>query len=270
MNTQATNEQTNQMTNSCRPFPSLEPEGPAVRAKDYVEPGTGWAVCLGYPALFLGLVLLTVATWGVGLVAVVIALIADVVQQKKALAQVRGSALEIGPDQLPELWRCAEVFAQRLGMAAPPALYLAEGNVLNASAIRLAGRQVVVLVDDIVDACLRSGDPRALAFILAHEMAHHALGHTGLLRANLPRMIKRLSRLDELSCDAVANQLVGERRVSAAALTLLLVGPQVYPFVSQDALRQQAQRVDRDQRTRRAERQLSHPMLLRQLLRFQA
>lgn len=112
-------------------------------------------------------------------------------------------------------------------MKALPAIYVAEGNTINAAAMRIGGRKVIILIDDVVDACLRSGDPQTLAFILGHEMAHHALGHTNLIRASLAKYFKKLSRLDEFSCDAVANQLVGNAQISAKALVTLLSGPQL-------------------------------------------
>lgn len=119
-----------------------------------------------------------------------------------------------------------------------------------------------------MDARLRSGDNQTLTFILGHEMAHHALGHTGLFRSGLARSFKKLSRLDEFSCDAIAHALVGDKQVSTRAIALLATGPQLYPFLNLGALLQQAQQVVTDKNSKKAERRLTHPLLLHRLSRL--
>jgi Zn-dependent protease with chaperone function len=124
------------------------------------------------------------------------------------------------------------------------------------------------LQDDLVDACLRSGDARTLSFIIGHEMAHHALGHTGIFRSSLSKAFKKLSRLDEFSCDSVANAVVADPKISTRAITILTVGPQLMSYVNFDSLMRQAQEVSLDKHSKKAERHLTHPLLLRRLSRF--
>ncbi|HEV2319873.1 MAG TPA: hypothetical protein VGV18_08995 [Verrucomicrobiae bacterium] len=81
---------------------------------------------------------------------------------------------------------------------------------------------------DVVNAALLSDEPRTLSFIIAHEIAHHALGHTKYFRSQLRAAMKWLARLDEFSCDAVANEVAGDRTASAKALTLLTSGPNCF------------------------------------------
>jgi Zn-dependent protease with chaperone function len=251
-----------------QPLPSLNPGGPAVNPKEHVEPGTGLAVVLGFLASGLGVLVGGLLSYGILWLVVIMAPIVEYFNRKRAMAALKGSAVQVGPEQIPELHQCAVTIAERLGMKAPPAVYIVEGNVINAAAMRLAGQQVVVLQDDIVDACLRSGDARTLMFILGHEMAHHALGHTGMLRANLSRVFKKLSRLDEFSCDAVAGVLVDDRNVSARAITVLTVGPQLLSFLNHNTLMMQAQEVNANRHSQKAEKRLTHPLLLRRLHRF--
>lgn len=249
-----------------KPFPKCEAAGPDIDAKACIEPQTGTAVALGWILLVVfGLVALATVYL---FILLLIGAVVDYFHRKKALAQLKGSAIEINGYQFPEIYACAQTIAQRLGMTETPAIFLVESNVINAAATRVAGRQVVVLMDDIVDACLRSGDPRTLTFILGHELAHHALGHTGYFRSQIPRMFKWLSRLDEFSCDTVANQIVGDPSVSAKALTILLAGPQMLPYVNTAQLAEQAREVDRDKNSKKSEKNLSHPLLLRRMLRF--
>lgn len=99
---------------------------------------------------------------------------------------MRGSAIQVGPQQFPEIHACVATFAERLKLPSTPEVYIVESNNLNASAIEMAGKQVVLLNDEVVEACLRQEDPRALAFIIGHELAHHALDHTGMIGADYP------------------------------------------------------------------------------------
>lgn len=211
---------------------------------------------------------MTAVTYGFALLILPIGWLVEYFNRKKIMALLKGSSIEVGPDQFGELHSCAVVFAQRLGMKELPAIYIVEGNVINAAAARVGSRQVITLIDDVVDACLRSGDPRAIAFILAHEMAHHALGHTGRWQTMLTTSFKKLSRLNELSCDAVALALIGERQVAAQAMIVLLTGPQLVPYVNVEALLRQAQAVAKDKTSLKAEQRLSHPLLLRRLQRL--
>ena len=250
------------------PLPPLSPGGSSVNPKEHVEPGTNTSVVLGFFALGLGILIGGVFTYGILWLALILAPIVHYFNRKKAIAALKGSAVEVGEAQLPEIHQCAVTIAERLGMASAPKVYILEANTINAAAVKLAGKKVVVLQDDMVDACLRSGDARTLTFIIGHEMAHHALGHTGIFRSGLSKAFKKLSRLDEFSCDAVANALVADPKISARAITLLTVGPQLMSFVNFNSLTQQAREVNLDLHSKKAERHLTHPLLLRRLSRF--
>jgi Zn-dependent protease with chaperone function len=247
-------------------FPKCRADGPSVDARSFIEPKTGLAVALG--SIVLGIFLLISLIVWVIIIVLLVGLIVDHFRRKKALAHLKGSSIEINKEQFPEIYACVQTVAQRLGLSHTPAVYLTEGNTINASAIRLAGRQVVVLMDDIVYASLMSEEPRTLTFIIGHELAHHALGHTKYFRSQLRAMMKWLSRLDEFSCDAVANEIVGDKTVSAKALTLLTSGPQLFRFVNTAQLTEQTREVVADKQSKKAEKHLTHPLLLRRLYRF--
>lgn len=244
-------------------FPDIQ-----VPPKQHIEPGTGSTVAFAWILLIIFGAFLTLLSSGIILVILLISALAEWAFAKRAMAQIRGSGLEVSPQQFPEIHACAETFARRLGMDHTPSIFIVESASLNAAAMRVGSRKVIVLIDDIVDACLRSGDNRTLGFILAHEMAHHALNHTGWARAHLRQMIKKLSRLDEFTCDAVANALVADCNISSRALATLAVGPQLLPHVNMDALHQQAREVQQDKLTKKAERPLTHPLILNRIARF--
>ena len=123
--------------------------------------------------------------------------------------------------------------------------------------------KTIVLIDDIVFGCRATGDYQTLDFVIGHELAHHALGHTGIIRGTMRQVYRPISRLDEFSCDAVANELVGDQNVSLNAITLLTVGPQLYPQVNQAALREQVEKVMKNKKTKKSESASTHPHILR-------
>lgn len=112
--------------------------------------------------------------------------------------------------------------------------------------------------------------PTALQFIIGHELAHHALGHTSLFRLALARVVKPLSRLDELSADATALQLLGNREAATDGMLMLTIGPQLIPYVDRDALLRQASEVAENKLSKKAEAGLTRPLALRRLAALQA
>jgi Zn-dependent protease with chaperone function len=258
------------MSGNLTPAPDLALSFPniSVKARDHQEPGTGGAVFLGVIVAAFLMLILSLVTYGIALIAMLISPIIEAVQARRTMARIRGSGLEVSPQQFPELYACAQSFAQRLGLPEVPHIFIVEHSSLNAAALRVGSRKVVILIDDMVDACLRSGDTRTLGFILAHEMAHHALGHTGYIHSHIAQAYKKLSRLDEFSCDQVANALVADRNISTRALLTLAVGPQLLPRVNLEAVFQQAAEVRADKLTKKAEIKLSHPLILNRIARF--
>jgi Zn-dependent protease with chaperone function len=246
-------------------FPPIKFADSPVDPRQYIEKGTGAAKAAGMVLVTIVFLVLIIVTYGIGLI---ILLLIDYFNRKRAMAKLKGSAIEVGPEQFPELYECASKLAARVGLKLPPAIYVVESRLLNAFASRIGNRQVILLMDDVVDACLRSGDARTIGFILGHEMAHHALGHTRRFQAYLAFNYKRLSRLNEFTCDAVARALVGEPQIAAQALMVLLTGPQLLPYVNIAALLRQAQEVASDKNSVRGEKRLSHPLLLRRLQRM--
>jgi Zn-dependent protease with chaperone function len=247
------------------PGPSLSFGGQPVDAAAHVHPGTSWRVMLGWVALLIGAVVIAASTMGVGLVALILGPIVAYFQAKKARMLIRGSGVHVAPDQLAFLHRMTTEFARRLGMREAPEVYVVESEMANGFAVRLGKKNVVLLTDDVVWGALQSKDPRALGFVVGHELAHVALGHTGTIRGMLRTMFRPLSRCDEHSCDAVAAALVGDKTVAVHGLTVLTVGPQLLRWLNEDALLRQAREVAADKLSLKAEKGLTHPLLLRRI-----
>jgi Zn-dependent protease with chaperone function len=106
-----------------------------------------------------------------------------------------------------------------------------------------------------------------LGFVIAHELAHIVLNHNGVFRSWMARHMKALGRLDEYSADSLAAALVAEGEGVFQGLLLLTVGYALLPYVNRESLVQQAQEVARSKFSKKAERGLTHPLLLNRLYR---
>jgi Zn-dependent protease with chaperone function len=249
-------------------MPNLVIEGQRLDPASCIEPGTGSAAFFAsIPAVF-GALVITLITYGIALIVFLLSPLWLWFAQRKAHALIKGSGVLIGEDQLPEIHRCVLSFSERLGLAEPPEVYLVEANVINAAAVRFGKRQTILLTDDVIDACLRSHHPQALAFVLGHELGHIALNHNGAFRGTLSKASKRLARLDEYTCDTVATRLVGDRNIAFAGMMALVTGPQVLPHVNVEALVRQAKEVAKDSYCTKAEKSQSHPLLLNRIKRI--
>jgi Zn-dependent protease with chaperone function len=237
-----------------------------VDAKEHIAPGTSFHATVGYTIALIGMPLVglifVVATYGVGLIVGLVALVMWKTNQRRNEALLRGSTLTVSETQFPEVHKIAVEQAERLGLASVPEVFIVETSEQNAAALKYGQKHFVVLFDDVVFGALATGNPEALSFIVGHELAHHALGHTGLIRGQVRQMWKPLSRLDEYSCDAVANALCGNLKAGRDALILLLIGPQLFKKVNREALDEQAREVVANKYTKQAEKKLTHPLLL--------
>jgi Zn-dependent protease with chaperone function len=240
------------------------PEVP-VDASRHVASGTGLYTTIGYLVVVAGALVAAISSMGVALVLMAIGAIVGWFQARKVRALIRGSGVQVSAAQLPELHAVVESFSRRLGLDAPPEVYIVEASVQNGFAVKLGKKNLILLTDDMVWGALQSRDPQALGFIVGHELAHVALNHTGSIRSILRTMFKPLARADEFSSDNVASQLVGDPQIAIHGLTLLTVGPQLMGYINDEALLQQVREVCADGLSKKAERNLSHPLLLRRI-----
>ncbi|MEM6777162.1 MAG: M48 family metalloprotease [Planctomycetota bacterium] len=235
--------------------------------RDYVTPGTGLHTALGWVAAFVATVGLILVTYGVAILFFCFYPLIRLSQRRKEQALLNGSAIQVGPHQFPLVHDSGQRMANRLGMSSVPDIYIYESNVQNAGASKVRGKKTILLTDDMVHGIELIGEPGVLDFIMAHELAHHCLGHTGFLRSRISSVYKKLSRLDEFSCDAVAAAAVDNKTISGKALALLAVGPQLVSQLNFETLVHQAQAVASDKKSRAAESSLTHPMVLRRFAR---
>jgi Zn-dependent protease with chaperone function len=219
--------------------------------------------------LFVTWALIGLATLGIGLL-FPLAVWAYVLWKNRYLETfLKGNAVRVHERQFPEIYESAARNAKRLGMKTPE-IYIMEHNQQNAFALKMWNKRYIILFDDIVFGALATGNPKVIDFIVGHELAHHALGHTGTLRLAMCGTNRTLSRLDELTCDAVSQALVQDAEAARDALCLLLVGPQLFARLDRNVIDEQAQQILRDLRTSAAEKEynLTHPLLLHRYARI--
>ncbi|HKQ97543.1 MAG TPA: M48 family metallopeptidase, partial [Candidatus Polarisedimenticolia bacterium] len=120
------------------------------------------------------------------------------------VAHLRGNAVRLGPQQMPDLHDRVVAIAARFGMPPPEAYLMQSGGTLNALATRFFGSRFIVLYSDLLEACGDNEDARD--FIVAHELGHLKAGHLtgrwflmpGLL---VPFLGSAWSRACEYTCD---------------------------------------------------------------------
>lgn len=246
-------------------FPKIVVAGDEINVKSCTERGTGGTLMLSYFIGCFAALFIVLITYGIALILFLFSPLINWSLRRKALALIHGSGLKVTSDQFPEIHECVQVFSERLGLDNAPDTYIVEASVLNAAAVKYGKRDVILLTDDLIDGCAASRDPRTLAFVIGHELGYIALGHTKTVRNFLARSYKKLSRLDEYSVDRIAYQLVGKRATAVYGILLLTVGPRLLPYVNLQEVRRQIDEVESNRYSRKAERDLTHPLLLHRI-----
>lgn len=254
--------------NPGKTFPSITIPGGPVDAKQFIEPGTKRAQSQAVAMAIIGTLFGILVSYGILLLILLVYPLIAWYLHKKATALIHGSGVHVGADQFPEIHHCVSDFRKRLGIQEEIEVYVVEDNVSNAFAVRYGKKNVVLLTDDLIHGCLASGHPHALSFVIGHELAHISLRHTGIIRSWMSRHLKKLGRMNEYSADAVATALVGDRSIAFHGLLLLTVGYALLPYVNPDSIVRQAREVDQNKYSKKAERLLTHPLLLNRLQRI--
>jgi Zn-dependent protease with chaperone function len=144
------------------------------------------------------------------------------------MAQLRGSAVRLGPEQFPELYARVEELARRMGLARTPEVYvMQQDGALNAFATRFLRAHAVVLLTDLLEACGENAAARDM--IIGHELGHIRAGHLRLRwllfpAAFMPFLGSALSRAREYTCDRYGLAAAGDRDGALLGLTVLAAG----------------------------------------------
>lgn len=187
-------------------------------------------------------------------------------------ASVAGTAVALSETQFPDLRSATAGFAQRIGLARPPQVYLANGNgALNAFAAQSGIDNNYVTLSNELFANLQRDNREGLRFIIGHEIAHIRLGHVSLwyqlsicFSGLIPILGATLSRLREYSCDrnGAALEPAGQR-----GLVLLAAGRYAHDNVHVAELVQQGRELGGFW-VEVAQLPRSHPFTVRRLWRL--
>ncbi len=180
-----------------------------------------------------------------------------------SVGHLKGNGVRVTARQFPEVHRLVEELAAKLELPAAPAVYVIQaGGLLNAFALRFLGRDFVVIYSDVLELAYANGE-RALAFVLAHELAHLKRGHLARRWVLYPSMLvpflgAAYSRACEYTCDRYAAHFRPDG--AADGLRVMAAGKRLYSVLDVDELRDQADDAE-DFWTWFAEALSTHPYL---------
>jgi Zn-dependent protease with chaperone function len=193
--------------------------------------------------------LLIVGTLGVALLYVLIGCVIYLFVQSGFIAYIKGNAVEITPQQYPQLYAHYASCCHRIGLSRSPRLYLLQSEgMVNALAARFLNTHYVVLYSSIVDALDKH--PASLRFYMGHELCHVARGHLKWAPALWPARLLPLlgpaySRAQESSCDRYGLACCASPLDAIRAMAVMASGPQQWSRLNVRAFRDQSQETGR-------------------------
>jgi Zn-dependent protease with chaperone function len=144
------------------------------------------------------------------------------------VCHIRGSAVRLGAQQIPQLYQRVAALAEKLKLKKVPEVYLCQSNgVVNAMASRFFLTDFMILNSDIVEAC--GDNPDALDFVVGHELGHIRRGHLKWMWFLAPGRIlpfvgQAYSRGRELTCDRYGYALSINKARALEGLCILAGG----------------------------------------------
>ena len=159
------------------------------------------------------------------------------------ITHLRGSAVRIGPDQMPELFDRVQHISRRIGLKKPPVAYVMQaGGTLNALATKFFSSNFIVLFSDLLEACGDNTEARDM--IIAHELGHLKAGHLRGLWFLLPGMFipflgSAYSRAREYTSDRYGFAISQDRNAALVGMGILAAGGSYGPKVDLGSLANQ-------------------------------
>ena len=159
------------------------------------------------------------------------------------------NSVRITEKNFKEVYDLIEEYSRRLGIKTPKAYVVQQSGVLNAFATFIFRRQWICIHAELFEVAYREHkDMDALAFVIAHELAHIYYGHATLhyvmpilFAQCIPPFRAIASRTREYSCDRLAQRLVGTDGLDA--MLALVVDRHLYKMVDkQDYIEEMRER----------------------------
>lgn len=199
---------------------------------------------LGIFSILIWLVL-SLATFGLFLALFLVAGLFALFGHSLLISWLRGNAVRVDADQLPDLHAHYVACCERLRMTKRPDLYVAQADgLLNALATRFLRRYYVVLLSDIVDAL--EDRPQAVRFYMGHELGHvrhkHLARHWWLWPGRLlPLLSPAYSRAQEYTCDRYGAACCSDPEDARRAMAVLAAGSRLWKHTDLDRFQAQSQ-----------------------------
>lgn len=155
-------------------------------------------------------------------------------------AQYRSMSLRITEKNFPEVYALIEEYAHRLGIKVPKAYVVQQNGILNAFSAYIPRRQWICIHSELFEVAYREHkDKDALAFVIAHEMAHIYYKHATfgyyisiMFSQIIPILGTTASRAREYSCDRLAQRLTGSDGLDA--MLVFVVDRHLYKLVDKE------------------------------------
>lgn len=197
-----------------------------------------WLTICAVP-FWIAIFVYTVGTLGLGLLVIGLIVLMKFLAELFVAATIKTNAIEVTEAQFPEIHSAVVRCCQKLGIV-PPTVYVMQDSVWNAWAARIAGKRMVVLLSGALDSLLLKGDMKQVAFLVGHEIGHHAAGHLNFWTRGaemgcwVPWILLWYKRRCELTCDRIGLFCAEDARASLLALANMTVGAQLADQVNID------------------------------------
>lgn len=245
-----------------------------VNPNDLREDGEINSLVVGLLILFVAMSALLSVTFGM----VALIVVGSIFWLKVRQGQLLGQAVKIGPKQLPEVYKTAQLAARRLGQPLPD-IFITQDPTINAYAMGALGRHTIVLHSATVEAM----EPDELCYVIGHELTHIKCGHTQwMILTNLSDtlrlpfvssivgyILRAWSRKAEYTADRGGLLASQNLPGSFSAMAKLVVGKELYQQLDIDNLMAQKDDVDSNLVAKLSESLSDHPYIMHRALSLQ-
>lgn len=253
------------------------PHGPTyIDPNDYRVEGEQKSFYVGIGVVAFILLFITAMSVGILTIAIVglTAIMVWVLQ-----GQLIGGCAKVSPKQFPNIFRLAEVAAERLCMRRPE-IFIKYDPTINAAAIGFLGKKSVILNSATVEAM---GDDELL-HIIGHEFSHIKCGHTNLVvitnstqGISVPIVSQILSgiflvwsRKAEYTCDRGGLLVSRNPKTCISAMCKIAVGPTLFEELDIEDFLNQRTDLDQNDVSKLSEYVATHPYLVKRIHAIQA
>jgi len=158
------------------------------------------------------------------------------------IGYLKGNAVEVAPNQFPEIYAIVVEQSNLLGLKSIPSVYvLQHGGLLNAFATRFFGSNYVVIYSDVLEEAFEN-NIETVKFIIGHELGHIKRNHMTKMVWLFPAFIipflnSAYSRACEYTCDNIGAAL--SAKGVRPGLLLLASGKKLWKKVNREAFMEQ-------------------------------